>query len=168
MTTDKHPEAAGLSELPDGSGFSVSSLPLPKDHWLYTQRCELWDKVHDRPADTPLPILSHVLRAEVVTAVRYAIRAATRQDADMNLNCDPDAVVQNVVYALCGAYGRAALSADPAPQPQEPTNTQEPESFHAWWARIPAWAPEFEQHRPWVEHLCCSAWDASISHKENK
>jgi len=88
--------------LPDGSAFFVVSLPLPKDHWLYAPRAKGWDKERDTFPDTPHPILTHEQREAVVSAVRYAIRGATMcgQEPDF----DPDALVQNAVYALCGPF----------------------------------------------------------------
>ena len=85
--------------LPDGSAFSVASLPLPSDHWLYAPLAE-WDSVRDESSECPLPILTNEQREAVKAAARYAIRGATMrgQEADF----DPDALVQNFVYALCG------------------------------------------------------------------
>lgn len=91
-------------QLPDGSGFFTASLPLPKTHWLYAPRCQQWDNERDTCADQPRPILTHAQRQEVIAAVRYAIRAATRNGESMDF--DPDALVQNAVVALCGPYGR--------------------------------------------------------------
>lgn len=92
-----------MNVLPDGSAFFTASMPLPKDHWLHAPRCEGWDNVRDTSIDTPQPILTHKQRSAVIEAVRYALRAATRQGTDMDF--DPDSVVQNAVYALCGPYG---------------------------------------------------------------
>lgn len=89
--------------LPDGSAFFTASLPLPKDHWLYTPRCKEWDDKRDTIADQPCPILTHANRNDVIAAVRYAIRAATMCGAEKDF--DPDALVQNAVVALCGFYG---------------------------------------------------------------
>lgn len=89
--------------LPDGSAFFIASLPLPKDHWLYAPRCAEWDEVRNTTADTPYPILTHEQRDAVVAAVRYAIRGATMCGKETDF--DPDALVQNAVYALCGPFG---------------------------------------------------------------
>jgi len=89
--------------LPDGSAFSTAAYPLPKDHWLYAPICPDWDSVRDTSADTPHPILTHDQRHAVVAAVRYAIRGATMCGKEQDF--DPDALVQNAVYALCGPYG---------------------------------------------------------------
>ncbi len=78
------------AQLPDGSGCFTASFPLPKDHWIYS------------PGKAPLPILTHRLRQEVTDAVKYALAAATMHGSDMDF--DPDAVVQNVIYALCGPF----------------------------------------------------------------
>jgi len=91
-----------ITVLPDGSGFFTASLPLPKDHWLYAPRGE-WDAERDDYKDKPRGILTHELRAPVVAAARYAIRAATMCGDDKDF--DPDALVQNIVVALCGPYG---------------------------------------------------------------
>lgn len=101
---NKHVEidVTNISVLPDNSAFTVASMPLPKDHWLYAPCCEDWDETRDVRSDTPRPILTHELRPQVIAALRYAIRGATANGADIDL--DPDAMVQNAVYALCGPY----------------------------------------------------------------
>ncbi len=75
-------------ELPDGSAYVLISLPPPEDHWL------------DESADCPRPILTRELESQVREAIRYAVRGATMQGRDMDF--DPDALVLNAVYALCG------------------------------------------------------------------
>jgi len=92
--------------LPDGSAFGVMSFPLPSDHWLYAPN-EYRDGEFE-PIDLPKPILTHALRDAVVAAVRYAVRGATMRGQETDF--DPDALVQNAVYALCGPYT--------TPQPQ--------------------------------------------------
>jgi len=89
--------------LPDGSAFSVLTLPLPNDHWLYAPR-EYREGEYE-PIELPKPLLTHEQRDQVVAAVRYAVRGATM--CGKELDFDPDALVQNAVYALCGPYGRA-------------------------------------------------------------
>ena len=89
-------------ELPDGSAFGCISLPLPKDHWIFKSSCHEWDSIRDTTADTPYPILTHQLEKYIVTAARYAIRSATLNGKEMDF--DPDALIQNFVYALCGPY----------------------------------------------------------------
>ena len=104
------PEGMELSAptiLPDGSGFGILSLPLPKDHWLYAER--EYEKGALEPKDLPAPILTHALRQQVIDAIRYAVRSATNCGKEDDF--DPDALVQNAVYALCGPYGAAALAA---------------------------------------------------------
>ncbi|MDR8400078.1 hypothetical protein NE850_27595 [Paraburkholderia sp. USG1] len=92
----------GAAILPDGSAFAVLSPPLPADHWIYAERT--YSK-HDQvePDDLPAPIFTHAMRAAVVAAVRYAVRGATICGKEPDF--DPDALVQNAVYALCGPYG---------------------------------------------------------------
>ena len=98
------PPAAPVQEpvtiLPDGSAFGMMSFPLPADHWLYAPN-EYRDGEYE-PIDLPKPILTHALREAVVAAVRYAVRGATMRGQEMDF--DPDALVQNAVYALCGPY----------------------------------------------------------------
>ena len=101
------PEGFTLSAptlLPDGSGFGIMSFPLPKDHWIYKER-EYEDGAID-PNDLPAPILTHSFRRQVIAAIRYAVRSATNCGKEDDF--DPDALVQNAVYALCGPYGSSA------------------------------------------------------------
>ena len=116
------PEGMELSEptiLPDGSGFGILSLPLPKDHWLYAER--EYEEGAIEPKDLPAPILTRALRQQVIDAIRYAVRASTNCGKEENF--DPDAMVQNAVYALCGPYNSAAptppVSEDRKDAPQE-------------------------------------------------
>lgn len=104
--------------LPDGSAFGVMSFPLPKDHWLYAPR--EYEPGAEEPKELPHPILTHAHRAEVVAAVRYAIRGATMCGKEKDF--DPDALVQNAVYALCGPFEKTVLPS--AAQP--PTNGGDP------------------------------------------
>ena len=93
-----------VTPLPDGSAFAVVSYPLPHDHWLYAERVYAGDAIEsERPAK---PILTHELREKVIAAIRYAIRAST--NCGKELDFDPDSLVQNAVYALCGPYKQAA------------------------------------------------------------
>ena len=107
--------------LPDGSAFAMASYPLPKNHWLYAPR--EYEPGAEEPKELPHPILTHAHRAEVVAAVRYAIRGATMCGKEKDF--DPDALVQSAVYAFCGPFkknsiprrhrrseGRAIMTAD--------------------------------------------------------
>lgn len=106
------PEHEPVMILPDGSAFGVMSFPLPSDHWLYAPN--KYRDGEDEPIDLPKPILTHVMRDAVVAAVRYAVRGATMRGQENDF--DPDALVQNAVYALCGPYGKA-LEQQPADEP---------------------------------------------------
>lgn len=97
-------ELSAPTILPDGSGFGILSLPLPKDHWLYAER--EYEEGALEPKDLPAPILTHSFRRQVIAAIRYAVRSATNCGKEDDF--DPDALVQNAVYALCGPYGKAA------------------------------------------------------------
>jgi hypothetical protein len=109
------PAPATFSEptiLPDGSAFATASWPLPKDHWLYAPRGE-WDNVRDEYAECPAPILNNSHVQAVRAAIKYAVRGATMCGKEMDF--DPDAMVQNAVYALCGPANAAMLPVDAQP-----------------------------------------------------
>lgn len=108
----------GITVLPDGSAFATASWPLPKDHWLYAPRGE-WDNVRDDFAETPLPILTNAQLDAVIAAGRYAVRGATMCGQEQDF--DPDALVQNLCYALCGPANATLLPCDAPAQP-EPSN----------------------------------------------
>lgn len=97
--------------LPDGSAFALASYPLSKDHWLYAPR--EYEPGAEEPKELPHPILTHAQSAEVVAAVRYAIRGATMCGKEEDF--DPDALVQNAVYALCGPFKKTAFPAAAQP-----------------------------------------------------
>ena len=94
---------SGATPLPDGSAIMTGSMPLPENHWLYAPRGE-WDDTRDEYAECPRPILTSAQREAVAAAARYAVRGATMcgQEPDF----DPDALVLNFVYALCGPVAR--------------------------------------------------------------
>lgn len=89
--------------LPDGSAFALAAYPLPKSHWLYAER--VYMPGHDEPVELPTPCLTHADRDRVIASIRYAIRGATMCGQEKDF--DPDALVQNAVYALCGPYTTA-------------------------------------------------------------
>lgn len=95
-----------ISVLPDGSAFCTKSFPLPKDHWLYAKKCEIWDDERDTFLDTPVPIFNNNIdiRSKIIEAIRFSFRRCTANGTDMDL--DPDALVQNIVYALCGSQSK--------------------------------------------------------------
>ncbi|WP_342705199.1 hypothetical protein OHZ10_29415 [Burkholderia arboris] len=105
MMTTENSRADALTEakLPDGSGFAIASMPLPKDHWLYADRTySKPDQIE--PDELPMPILTHRHRDAVVAAIRYAVRGATMCGKESDF--DPDALVLNAAYALCGPHGQ--------------------------------------------------------------
>ena len=116
-------ELSAPTILPDGSGFGILSLPLPKDHWIYKER-EYEDGAIE-PNDLPVPILTHSFRRQVIAAIRYAVRSATNCGKEDDF--DPDALVQNAVYALCGPYGAAA------PTPPVSEDRKDAERFREGW-----------------------------------
>lgn len=112
--TTVHPQ-----QLSDGSAFAMASSRLPPNHWLYAKR-EYADGAEE-PKELPAPILTQSERDAAAAAIRYAIRAVTMcgQESDF----DPDALVQNAVYALCGPFtatGRTTLPATPVEEKPVP------------------------------------------------
>jgi hypothetical protein len=122
-TTSGAAEPDNVTRLPDGSAFAIASFPLPDSHWLYAPR--EYAEGADEPKELPRPILNHTEHREaVVAAIRYAVRGATMCGKEPDF--DPDALVQNAVYALCGPFGgrttlaeKIALASTPA-QPVAP------------------------------------------------
>ena len=123
MTQDTNPaggapEPDNVTRLPDGSAFVIASFPLPDSHWLYAPR--EYAEGADEPKELPRPILNHAEHREaVVAAIRCAVRGATMCGKEPDF--DPDALVQNAVYALCGPFGgrttlaeKIALASAPA------------------------------------------------------
>ena len=104
---------SGVVLLPDGSAFAIMSTPLPKDHWLYAPRTYELNKPQYEPDELPEPILGHQHRDAVVAAVRYAVRGATMCGTEPDF--DPDALVGQAVYALCGPYSRASADTGNGP-----------------------------------------------------
>lgn len=104
----------GMIRLPDGSGCSVASMPLPRDHWLYE--------------DNEMPPMglrcgtANPLRKELERIIREAARYAVR-GATMSGKCndfDPDALVQNMVVGALGYFTADGLSGDFDPNPAPP------------------------------------------------
>lgn len=83
-----------------GPSFSLTSFKLPKEHWIFAPR--EYAPGAENPIELKAPILDHSSRQAVIDAVRYAIRGATMNGKVHNF--DPDALVQNAVYALCGPF----------------------------------------------------------------
>jgi hypothetical protein len=90
--------------LPDGSGASIMSRHISKDHWIYADGL-------DNP---PMPFrcgTDNSLRLELVgkisEAARYAVRASTMNGRDPSF--DPDAMVRNFVVGVLGYYTSDAL-----------------------------------------------------------
>lgn len=105
LATDIGGTIEDMQRLPDGSGFAVMSMPLPKNHWLTAEG-------YNEP---PMPMKAGTddpkrpfLKAEIVAAARYAIRASTMNGKETDF--DPDAMVNNFVIGLLGYYTPDGLS----------------------------------------------------------
>lgn len=104
-----------MQRLPDGSGFAVMSMPLPKDHWSVVNP--------DTPNEPPMSMLCGegdtitigtrtFTRREMAdlirTAGKYAYRCSTMNGKDTDI--DPDALLQNLVVGLLGYWTHTGLS----------------------------------------------------------
>ena len=100
-------EEAGL--LPDGSGFAVMTMPLPKDHWLYADHDNIPPMPFRRGTDEP----SRQKWVKMIEAAgRYAVRCATMNGQEMDF--DPDALIQSLIVGMVGYYTPTGRSSDPA------------------------------------------------------
>lgn len=89
--------------LPDGSGFATMSMPLLKDHWLYTKGPDGYSLPPPMPFRMPGGTPERrALEAKVREAAKYAVRGATMHGADMDF--DPDALLQNLIVGLFGYH----------------------------------------------------------------
>lgn len=91
--------------LPDGSAFMTSSLPLPKDHWLFVQEFSV----------SPMPMrcgTSSPERVKLISYIRaaakYAVRASTNNGKEIDF--DPDAMVQNMIVGMLGYFTEDGVS----------------------------------------------------------
>ena len=85
-------------QLPDGSGCFTASMPLPKNHWIYSETL-----VYPRV----LPLIlreSPMLKTLIREAVMEGVKCATSSGTDMDF--DPDALVQAAIYHLYGPSGQ--------------------------------------------------------------
>lgn len=107
-------EIKECQRLPDGSGFAVMSLPLPKNHWLTKEGFnvppmpfrygtkEAWKKFQPQTRED--------FAKGIREAAKYAIRGATMNGKEMDF--DPDALVQNMVVGMLGYHTDDGLSSD--------------------------------------------------------
>lgn len=111
--------------LPDGSGFALMSMPLPKHHWAIqqTEEYEPPPMVFRMGADehavvavqregAPVPdiMTKREFAEKIRVAGKYAYRASTMQGKEPDL--DPDALLQNLVVAFLGYWTADGLSSD--------------------------------------------------------
>lgn len=106
-----------VGALPDGSGFALIMVPLPKNHWMYgdltTERQGDWGSFE--PPPMPMRIGKDDPRRKELTemlikAGRYAVRSATMQGQVIDF--DPDALIQNLVVGMLGYHTPDGLSSD--------------------------------------------------------
>lgn len=114
---NKELEETGVVLLPDGPSFGTFTLPLPVDHWLTKSREYEGNSIASVDFPKQHVLAPRVLYEEkVVEAARWAIRAST--DCGRYKDFDPDAMVINLVYALCGPCKNRTVSvADKSVEP---------------------------------------------------
>jgi hypothetical protein len=122
--------------LPDGSGFAIMSMPLPKTHWIYQgDRQESYGVFNTPPIvfrmgsrdvaslliqrkdgpppfgmDRPIHMTKEEFADKVKAAGRYAVRCATMNGKEMDF--DPDALIQNLLVGMLGYWTDNGLSSD--------------------------------------------------------
>jgi hypothetical protein len=97
-----------MALLPDGSGFAVASLPMPKDHWLYNADGSAYSGEPPAPMRMGEGPERDVMAAKLREAGRYAVRAATM--CGHYDDFDPDALVQNLVVGMLGYWTKDGFS----------------------------------------------------------
>ncbi len=120
--------------LPDGSGFAIMSMPLPKDHWLTQEGYNIPPMpfrmgTGDHAVICLFPSKGwpdrgvHLTKQEfadrIRAAGRYAIRASTMNGKEMDF--DPDAMLQNLVNGMFGYWTIDGLSGEAFDNPPERT-----------------------------------------------
>jgi hypothetical protein len=114
--------------LPDGSGFTVVSFPLPKDHWLYVgdapaQQEDRRDGFNVPPmvmrTGTNLKTTREIYTEMLRRAGRYAVRCATMNGTEKGF--DPDALLQSLVVGFLGYHTPDGLSSDEWANPVDPS-----------------------------------------------
>lgn len=108
-----------MGRLPDGSGFALMSMPLPKDHWSVVNpeaaneppmrlRCgegeDLMVILDGETRTFTRQEMAELLRE----AGRYAYRCATMNGKDTDI--DPDALLQNLVVGVLGYWTATGTS----------------------------------------------------------
>lgn len=105
----------GMVRLPDGSGAFIASMPLPKDHWVFsderepppmTLRCGTSNKIRKD------------LEVALRVAARWAVRGATMRGTEKDF--DPDALVQNVIIGALGYFTPNGLGKEDWENPEKP------------------------------------------------
>ena len=109
LAKDLGGEIKEVGHLPDGSGFALMDLPLPKDHW-FTKEPDAFN-IPPMPfrmgKDNPRRKRWEGMLRE---AGRYAVRSATMNGKESDF--DPDALIQNLIVGFLGYHTANGLSAD--------------------------------------------------------
>jgi len=100
-------EIEEMHRLPDGSGFAIMSMPLPKDHWLLKEGFNV----------PPMPLrmgtnnkYRKTWESMLREAGKYAVRCATINGKERDFS--PDALIQNLIVGFLGYHTSDGLSSD--------------------------------------------------------
>ena len=107
LVKDLNGKIEEVGALPDGSGFALMSMPLPKDHWLTKEGFNIPPMPLRMGTDNPnRKKWEEMLRV----AGQYAVRCATMNGKEDDF--DPDALIQNLITGFLGYYTPDGLSSD--------------------------------------------------------
>lgn len=96
-----------ITQMPDGSGAAMMSMPLSTGHWLLQPGYNVPPMGFRKGTDDP----ERQAWAEKIRAAgRYAVRCATMNGTEDDF--DPDALVQNLVVGMLGYFTPDGLSSD--------------------------------------------------------
>lgn len=114
-----------VAALPDGSGFAIMAMSLPKTHWIYQKG----ENGFSLPPPMPLRMpVNHPLRVFlsplISEAGKYAVRSATMNGDSTSFS--PDALIQNLIVGIFGYHTKDGLSSDPWSNPPPFNKPQEP------------------------------------------
>lgn len=107
--SEENNSLSGVTVLPDGSAFAVMSYKLPEDHWSTAEVLE-GEKMTGECSNMACPPESRVQRylgAQIELATKVGYRGASMYGKVSDI--DPDALTQNVRFALLGPLSTASV-----------------------------------------------------------
>lgn len=106
--SEENNDLSGVTVLPDGSAFATMSYKLPEGHWSTAEILE-GEKMTGECSNMACPPESRVQRylsAQIELATKVGYRGASMCGKIDDI--DPDALTQNVCFALLGPLGTAS------------------------------------------------------------